>query len=367
MSKTLQINRILVLRNDGSERWESSSYVLEKGEFGISWHLFDEGYRPVIKTGNGINLWKDLAQNDYLLLDDLRITQDFGKHKVENGSVVAGGKGKTIAEWVMEALIDPQDPEVERPTVQLEITGIETDTNTLELGSTITGINWEYIYTPGKYPYGSFGNEQSFLPQIEMLHSVSFNGEPVWRTQLFGSSEYINKITGKTETNIVLNDNIDLHLFGHMTWYAATNTPMNNLKEEKRDFTLGQGSETTEANFLAVGYREGCYFGSVKGELNNDLLRGLDHLGGDYKSQEIEFTVNKEDEYIVIACPIDCAGPISLYNITAGTEIFVGDNCEIKQMNISGANNFASAVYNVLIYKPAKPFKNPTKIRATLG
>lgn len=367
MSKTLQINRILVLRNDGSERWEDSSYILEKGELGISWHLFGEEYRPVVKTGNGTNLWKDLAQNDYLLLDDLRITQDFGRHKIENGSVVAGGKGKTISEWIIDALTDPQDPEVERPTVQLQITGIETDTKTLEFGSIITHINWEYVYTPGKYPYGSSENKQLFLPQTEMLHSISFAGEPVWHTQLFGSSEYVNTIAGQTETNIVLNDDIDLHLFANMVWQTATNTPVNNLKEEKRELVLSQGSKTAEANFLVQGYREGCYFGGVKGELNNELLRSLNCLGSDYGSQEIEFIVDKGDEYIAVACPASCVGPIGLYNITAGAEILVGDNCEIEQIDVSGANNFTSAVYNVLIYKPAKPFKNPVRVRVTLG
>ena len=53
------INTIIVLRNDQTTNWESSSHVMLKGEVGIG---YLENGNVIAKLGNGVDTWKDLPQ-----------------------------------------------------------------------------------------------------------------------------------------------------------------------------------------------------------------------------------------------------------------------------------------------------------------
>ena len=50
MSNIVNIHQILVIRNDTTTKWESSKYILDKGELGIGWFSF------VDKNGDELNL-----------------------------------------------------------------------------------------------------------------------------------------------------------------------------------------------------------------------------------------------------------------------------------------------------------------------
>jgi hypothetical protein len=75
MDNIVNISRILVIRNDTTSKWEASTYILDKGELGIGWFSFvDENgnnrSKPIVKTGNGKDLWNSLPQNDYILTEN---------------------------------------------------------------------------------------------------------------------------------------------------------------------------------------------------------------------------------------------------------------------------------------------------------
>lgn len=58
MEKISLKNITLLARQDTAENWEKSTYILRDGEFGY------DTDNKILKLGNGINLWKDLPDED---------------------------------------------------------------------------------------------------------------------------------------------------------------------------------------------------------------------------------------------------------------------------------------------------------------
>ena len=137
MGELIKISKILVVRNDTTTNWETSSYILAKGEIGIGWWEVAGKMKPIVKVGNGIEPWMSLPQNDYMIPEDLILTRSFGKHIVENGSINAGGKGMTMSEWIVDSLKDDPSLEVTPPSFKFVLKKYNTDTGTNEIGSVI--------------------------------------------------------------------------------------------------------------------------------------------------------------------------------------------------------------------------------------
>jgi hypothetical protein len=142
------VKRILIVRNDSTTAWENSDYVLEKGEIGIGYLDVNDRKRPIMKVGDGVNVWNLLPQSEYIFEKDLQLTHDFGRHKTTNGHVNAGGKGMTLSEWVFDALATTEEPQITLPKYVLSnYQAILEPSN--EIGSKIVGFSWEGGYIPG--------------------------------------------------------------------------------------------------------------------------------------------------------------------------------------------------------------------------
>jgi hypothetical protein len=64
------IPRILIVRNDSTTAWEESSYILRKGEIGIAYLYDGDITKPIIKVGDGINIWTALPQAERVFETD---------------------------------------------------------------------------------------------------------------------------------------------------------------------------------------------------------------------------------------------------------------------------------------------------------
>ena len=76
------LNTIIVLRNDSSTDWASSEVILKEGELGVS---YLENGNVMVKAGNGVDKWADLAQVESVLESDMILKYSFGKHNVPTG------------------------------------------------------------------------------------------------------------------------------------------------------------------------------------------------------------------------------------------------------------------------------------------
>ena len=119
-----QINTIIVLRNDSTTAWADSQYKLQSGEVGVGYmdRTLEDGSTkkvPIIKVGDGQNVWSDLPQAEGVFENDVILTYNFGKHTTSNGFVNAGGKGMTTSEWLIDALSVTEEPDITKPDASI--------------------------------------------------------------------------------------------------------------------------------------------------------------------------------------------------------------------------------------------------------
>jgi hypothetical protein len=163
----IEVKQILVIRNDTTQAWEDSEYILLKGETGIGWLEADGKKKPIVKVGDGKTLWTNLPQAEYVFQKDLNLTYSFGRHVVDFGCVNAGGKGMTLSEWIMDALAAEKEPTVIQPNVEVIIGSINTDSGDFEIGSIVESFDWSVIASAGLYEFGSENNRESQDPGVE--------------------------------------------------------------------------------------------------------------------------------------------------------------------------------------------------------
>ena len=363
MSNVMNINRILVVRNDSTTSWEKSNYILIKGEIGIGWLETAEEQKPITKVGNGIDTWINLPQSEYVLQENLKLTHSFGRHQIENGSVDAGGIGMTISEWIKDALIERKDPIITEPTFIIKNIASYTDTGTLEIGSNINEIVWKTETTPGNYEYGAYEDMDNKIPNSPMLYAISFNVDDGQN-----SGSYVTPDGSfDPKYRIVSNQAIKYGDFSALCyWDDATNFAADNLGENSGK-KLQQGEIKLTRELFVTGYREGCFYGGISEDITVDTIRKLSTTGKEYKAGKFDFNISPGATKIVIAFPADKNGPTSIYNVSVNAEMLVGDNFTITQMDVPGANGYEPIAYKVLVYEPAKAYVNSTNIRVTLG
>ena len=364
MSDIVEINRILVIRNDTNTNWERSNYILEQGELGVAWLKFDDALKPVVKTGNGKDRWIDLPQNDYVITSDQILTHNFGRHLIdETGSVNAKGKGMLFSEWVLDAFRGELEPIIVAPSIiSFEIKEISTDTNTYEIGSVVNKITYSVNTTNGEYQFGTLEDKFNKVPDLNKSYSVSLNGE------VFYEDSELTNIPMEIETSLEITEEQDFNygsLSFNYAWGESKNTPMTNLGN-KAIYKIYEGNDIKTLDLFVGGYREGCFFGGILGEVDAELIRTLNKTGKNYiQNETYEFMVQPGDENIVIAYDARFNGPKSILNTTVNAEML--SNFVLSEVEIPGANNYSPITYKIMTYTPAEPYKNSANIKITLG
>ena len=361
MSDIVTVKQILVVRNDATTAWASSEYILEKGEIGVGW--IEDTQRPIVKIGDGEHLWMQLPQSEYVFTEDLNLTHSFGKHVVENGSIAVRARGMTISEWIKDSLSARLAPIVTQPDASMRITNVFTDTETSEIGSYITGVEYAISFTPGNYEYGQEGDSEgskNFIPTYTDIIYSAWHDD-VRTEEASGLLEFsqqideqINKTYGSINTICC--------------WSPAEKAPLDNLGDVVADLQIREGQKEMSQDYYVNGYREGCFFGGTSNEINEDTIRSLKSSKNNYTVGEVLlFGVRPGDDKIIVAYDARYNGPTSIYNNSVNAEMLIGDNFTVQEIEVSGANGFEPIIYKVLVYTPAQAYQNPAEISITLG
>ena len=362
MEGIVDIKRILVVRNDTTTQWKNSSYILEKGELGVGWIQFDDKVMPITKIGNGKDLWINLPQNDYLLTEDQILTCDFGRHKIENGHVNAGGKGMLFSEWVLDALNAEIQPEIITPRItHFSIQSIGIDTNTCEVGSILNEIVWDAGADLGHYEFGTLEDKNNKIPDLDTTYTLSLGN-----TAIEGQSD-LSLLNKSVITNIRIEEGKINYgpLKLSYSWGDSKNTPLTNLGN-KANNKIYSNEMSMSIDIILEGYRERCFFGGINTDISDAVIRALDKTGYGYKGRTSHsFTVSPGSSQIVIASDARYPGPISILNTTASAEMI--HNFIPSTIEVPGANGYESITYNVLTYTPANPYTKEANIIITLG
>lgn len=367
----IALDRLLIVRNDSSTNWESSTYILKKGEFGIGYIGPEEKQRAIVKIGNGVDLWVDLPTVDYTLPEDFIITYDFGRHKAGNSFVNAGGEGMLLSEWLQDALYQVRKPEVKYPDFSAEAK-IKKYEN--EIGSRILDVEWKGEYFDAEYEFGTKTSSDKFV-ETDPIFSVSYHGEILGDT-----------ISGEArlETEVIV-DSFEEKQYGevlyHCAWGDAVHFPVNNIGEEVPERLVCHGEKEVILPIFAKGYREGCFYGPVnienfdESKINHWVVRNLQHrLGAAYAGQKgLECQVPANTTAFLIAVPENETGPYKVINESAGVQMWDKNLFDCVVINVGGADSSEenegkyAAPYKVFYYKPAYPYKNITHFTISLA
>jgi hypothetical protein len=376
MEKTL--NTIIVLRNDKSTDWATSSVILKAGELGVSYIYAADGVtvkNVVVKAGDGEHTWAELKQIEGVFEKDVILTYNFGRHTTSNGFVNAGGTGMTTSEWLIDALSVTEEPDITKPEASISASFTPTSGET---GTAITKINWNGTFTDGTYEYGS--TETKDFPSstdAEKAAKKKANASATWVVK-FGDTQIGTTEDGSYAQSLVMGDTqTKVTLSAEATLVTANvRTPLNNVGAETSGkittFKDGTTKQTFSPAATVTGYRK-MFVGSTTAQtLDSGVIRGLSLKSAQASTTQFEVTAKEGATNLIIAGPTNSQGKnYTLSNVqmySAGvwddyTAKFEAQDA-VQVADVRGGTNGLQS-YNVYMYKFAA-LKGDTKFKITL-
>ena len=357
-----KLTTIIVLRNDKSSNWATSQAILKPGELGISY--LDNG-NVVVKAGNGTDTWESLPQVESVLERDMLLTYNFGKHKVVNGSINAGGKDMTLSQWMFDALSEILYPISNYPSASLKVTDIDTDTGDTEVGSFITKISWKFEPNFGAYrdaqnkgTYGTSENKSSSETGIS-LENFRWNVTSSINDQASSDQSGAFILTSDDHYQIASEESIDyLHIHGQATLVNLnTYTPLNNIGEPYLQGKIeGFDSIGTLHKYLSnipvacKGFRK-PFWDTLHQPLNinqlsSDAVRNLRSFGSNTRDLPSSIYVPEGSKQVLLCMQANMYSKVIARDANAQNALVTFTKYPNK-VSVHGANNYTSELYDV--------------------
>ena len=380
MAETKQLNMILIVRNDSTTNWASTTYRLKKGELGIGY--LDNG-NIIVKCGavdeenstpenTVMKTWADCPQVEGVFEEDITLTHTFGRHKIPaQGFIDAGGAGMTTSQWIVDALSEIKTPTITQPKIELSA----SPSGHSEIGSYITTLNWTATYTDGQYEFGSTADNSSNTRKNTGLtisdYVWSVSNSITDTTQTSGTEKTTqaasvsgNKPLKQTETNsFALGDSkIQVTQEGSKTYatitanYTRPNTnariPVNNVGGQYSAGVIPAIStaQTLTANVNASSYRKpfwGTKTTSINiGAITSAQVRALGNGGTQNKGFPTTLSVPEGSTQVIF-----CA-KAGVYSSLTATDA-LAQNATVtftkvaNAVSVEGANGFAGTNYDL--------------------
>ena len=331
------INTVIVLRNDQTTNWESSSHVLLSGEIGIGY--LDNG-NVIAKLGDGEHSWKDLPQLEGVFENDITLTFDFGRHTTSNGFVVAPAKGMTTSEWLIDALSVTKEPTITQPTFSLAASATGAGG---EIGTKITALNWNGTVTYGSYEYGP----ETGLSAANVTWAISNDIDTQTSTKEDGTFSLTDGIQLTQESSTVY-----ATITGEYTLDASKAAdPVNNVGAVTSG-KITDKTDTLTAEVKATAYRK-PFYGVLTPEnvidvnaLTSAKIRALPNSGTATKGLPSTLVVPAGSQMVIFAAK---AGTYS--SLTATDDKAMNATVTFEKVasavDVEGANGFTATAYDI--------------------
>lgn len=331
------INTIIVLRNDQTTNWESSSVIMLPGEVGIG---YLENGNVIAKLGDGKSTWKDLPQIEGVFEDDVTLTYNFGKHTIDSkvGFKKVDAKGMTTSEWLIKQLADTKDPTVTQPgcTLSASCTG-----SGLEIGSYISKINWDGNTTYGSYTYGP----STGLSASNRTWTISNNINDDTSSDEDGSFTVNIQLIQEAEKTYA-------EVYGKCELDASGAAYAKNNIGETTSLKVNGINTTKTAYAKATAYRKPFYGVLTPTDvvdidnLSSDIIRGLPNSGEATKGLPSSISVPVGSQMVIFAAKAGTYNSLTATDDNA-MNATVGFTKIANAVNVKGANNFTGAAYDV--------------------
>ena len=334
------INTVIVLRNDKSTAWETSTHVLLEGEVGISY--LDNG-NVIAKLGDGEHTWADLPQIEGVFENEITLTHNFGRYKTSNGFVkTTDAKGKTVSEWLVHALSETKEPTITQPTFSLSASGTGSGG---EIGTYITALNWNGTTTYGSYEYGpatglSASNRTwSISNDIDSQTSTSEDG-----TFTLTSDKQIQLTQEASKVYATITGVYNLDASGAAAPYNNVGTTTTGKITDK--------SGTKTASVSATAYRK-PFYGVLTPDkvvdtsaLTSAVIRALPNSGTATKGLPGSISVPAGSQMVIFAAKAGAYTSLTATDDKAMNATVTFEK-KAKAVKVEGANGFEAVDYDI--------------------
>lgn len=387
------INTVIVLRNDQTTNWESSTYKLMSGEVGVGYldRTLDDGTTkkvPIIKVGDGEHTWIELPQAEGVFVEDQILTYNFGRHKTSNGYVNAGGAGMTTSEWLLDALSEILNPTVNYPSASLAAGTITTDTGDFEIGSKIKSFKWNGSTSFGSYKdaanSGTYGTTVAKTSYATGISASDFTWSVTnSKTSTTGTTED-GTVTLASEVDYIQIDSTsskEYATFDGTVTFDPSNAriPLNNVGAtyEAGKIKGFDAAGTTTKTFsgikvLATGFRKPFWGYKLTADaltdptkITSDQVRALGNGGTSASSLPTSLTVPADTKQVYIAAVSGTKSDLTVKNVTKEPATGVACTKVASGVNVKGANDFDEAAYDLWYVNLDAAFTGSTNLSLT--
>lgn len=326
MSNTLKTR--IVIRNDIAANWTAANPILLKGELGL------ETDTNKFKIGDGTTAWNALPYSPEIdasavtLTKDITATYAFGKYSPDStGSVTIPAEGKTLEEFLQNALAQEKDPAITRPTCGITLTGAGAK----EAGTRVTPA-YTTSFNKGKYSYGP---DTGIAPTS---YSVTESGRTGQEAQTGSTGSF-------AEIQVTDGLNYKLNL---TTNYSKGADPKTNLGTAKPALAIAAGS-CSATSAIITSYRNSFYgtLTSKAGELDNATIRGLSGKSGKTLGAGSVFNVSIPVGALRVVIAVPAERTIKTVNDVNGLNATIEGAFKKVVVSVEGANGYAAKDYNV--------------------
>lgn len=194
---------------------------------------------------------------------------------------------------------------------------------------------------------------------------------------LDGAETQISTQQSITDNNsgigFTIGDNTTITYKGTIS-YSQGNIARDNLGDISEPQIRIQAGTAVSSNLAPIKGFRNYFYGALSdttpatgANINSDLVRRLTHSGKPYSPNTFTFTVPVGATAVYIACIATKPGITKIINETALNADVTQTFTKTTNINVQGANNYASTAYNVWSYVPATPYTNQTILKVTLG
>lgn len=339
MSENNTLKTRIVIRNDTVANWVANDPVLLKGELGI------ETDTNRFKIGDGTKKFSELPYSPELdasavtLTKDITATYAFGKYSPDTtGSVTIPAEGKTLEEFLQNALAEEKNPTITQPSVSISL----SNAGAKEVGTKFTPT-YTTSFNIGKYSYG---------PATGVTTTYSVTDGTATKTTASGS---FDEMTIEPSTNYKLTVTA--------THTAGVN-PKTNLGTEKPDLKIAAGSKTASSASV-TGYRGWfCGYYSAASALadpttiTSAAIRAFGVRNGSF----VTTMDTNQMKQMFFAAPKGIVKTLKVANAVNGAPQTV-QKCEV---NVEGANGYTAVAYDVFYVSNAAAESGASKFSITV-
>lgn len=325
---TLQSGDIAIIKEIiADDKAQYTAYVYN----GMTWAAMDGNYD---------------ASNVYFG-DDITFTNPFGTLALPSGktSGTLEAKGKSLEALLKGILAKTVGSTVTEAKYALSASPI---VSSFEIGSYITGFNWDGSFTDGQYSYGSKEFPSSKAAGLTATYEMS-------TTASGATTESATAIDGKyTLTSPIQIDDTTAKTYASVKGictvnYANVRTPINNIGDAEVDKKLSSPTSIEKtANVNATGYRNTWYYIGVDCEsaVDSAFIRKATAKNANTKNFGT-LTIPAGTKRVMFAVP-GSATMTSCIDVD-GMGLDVKENFTSSTVQVEGANGFTATAYTVFV------------------